>query len=836
MSTPAPSSQSIFDFARSLAPDWRFLADWLYWPPDVFALTSLVLTRTGCYRRVIAHHGEDECPGWEAHVETSADKWKSRLGALLGVGADASDTDAGDEGASIFPRQPDEDLRFLADCVRKVELKSHVTLERLSTLQPGDADAAHLADALLTLHALADEACQGLGFKPYGRRIDLNRATLPHCLGNLLLTSTGSLSVLPKHCGIVLPKLRTPQGGLSIRSFSHHVTFHESEVVVMWRSVPTANMDEDTLNLMLVPWPSTLDERSFVATRDQFEVVRYFGFSPAPDTHFERRLNALIELLRKEDTAVSRIHLLLFPECALNDDEFDVLLRRLRGLHEATPRDGDGRLKSLPLIIAGVREDNDPADHRRGMAHNEVRIASYFAGQWYVLSQRKHHRWKLDRDQIRMYGLEGRLPTARNWFEDITLAQRRLTFLAPAGWLTLCPLVCEDLARSDPVSEIVRGVGPALLSALLLDGPQLNVRWPARYAGVFADDPGTAVVTLTARGMVRRAGKMENDVRVVPPGDKQVVSLFKDQVKGAYELALEGKDEQVILLTLAATMKEEFTADGRGGHNVAPVFRYEGHRVCPLDLKDPPDAGTASNTAPPAAVGEKDPSAAGDEHPEFGDWFDIREMTAALYAIDAALRLDTVGVQRVLGWLTGSGGQHGSLSLPPRLRDVEVRLALAQRDPAAVGISARHPGWPSSTLRYAVANLRSFFSDAALPYRAGQVEDDLSRAEATARWEMLIDRARDRLARPPMDTAAEDGEPGSEIDAEMDSRLSDLERKRLDRAVPLAILCALHDRLSLWRVSPTSPPQPASAGEGSLTPSQAARLLARVEQLLAVHS
>jgi len=52
----------------------------------------------------------------------------------------------------------------------------------------------------------------------------------------------------------------------------------------------------------------------------------------------------------------------------------------------------------------------------------------------------------------------------------------------------LTVLICEDLARLDPVNDLVRAVGPNLVMSLLMDGPQLTTRWPARYATVLADD------------------------------------------------------------------------------------------------------------------------------------------------------------------------------------------------------------------------------------------------------------------------------------------------------------------------------------------------------------
>ena len=65
--------------------------------------------------------------------------------------------------------------------------------------------------------------------------------------------------------------------------------------------------------------------------------------------------------------------------------------------------------------------------------------------------------------------------------------------------------VCQDLAAIDDVAELVRSVGPTVIYTPLLDGPQLSSRWSARYASVLADDPGSAVLTLTSYGMVQRS-------------------------------------------------------------------------------------------------------------------------------------------------------------------------------------------------------------------------------------------------------------------------------------------------------------------------------------------
>ena len=66
------------------------------------------------------------------------------------------------------------------------------------------------------------------------------------------------------------------------------------------------------------------------------------------------------------------------------------------------------------------------------------------------------------------------------------MAARRIYQVSPPpparnSWAVL---ICEDLARQEPAAELIRAVGSNLVIALLMDGPQLNNRWPARYAAV----------------------------------------------------------------------------------------------------------------------------------------------------------------------------------------------------------------------------------------------------------------------------------------------------------------------------------------------------------------
>ena len=89
----------------------------------------------------------------------------------------------------------------------------------------------------------------------------------------------------------------------------------------------------------------------------------------------------------------------------------------------------------------------------------------------------------------------------------------------------------------------------------LLDGPQLASRWTARYASVLADDPGSAVVTLTSFGFVQRSRPAGR-----PPS--RVVSLWKDPVRGLREIPLEAGAHAVLIhIQIGATTRR--SADGR---------------------------------------------------------------------------------------------------------------------------------------------------------------------------------------------------------------------------------------------------------------------------------
>jgi hypothetical protein len=98
-------------------------------------------------------------------------------------------------------------------------------------------------------------------------------------------------------------------------------------------------------------------------------------------------------------------------------------------------------------------------------------------------------------------------------------------------------------------------MGPSLVIAVLMDGPQLDRRWPGRYAGALADDPGCSVLTLTSLGMMERS---------VLPGESEPrqIALWKDASGQARELSLP-RGAHALVLSLDAAREERWSLDGR---------------------------------------------------------------------------------------------------------------------------------------------------------------------------------------------------------------------------------------------------------------------------------
>ena len=266
----------------------------------------------------------------------------------------------------------------------------------------------------------------------------------------------------------------------------------------------------------------------------------FFAFSYDSEGRHDN-LTELVEALHAEaKRKLGRIDGVVLPELSITDEQFNAL-------RQCLPQEC--------FLIAGVGRGD--SDGLRGT--NQVKLSFPRLAD---VVQRKHHPWKLDESQVIQYGLGGVLSPYREWWEYIDCTDRCLNFVSISEDLVVCALVCEDLARPDPVANIVRAVGPNLVIALLMDGPQTKERWAARYATVLADDPGCSVLSLTSLGMTQLSRPK------TPPNRSRVVALWKDRFNGATEIELPlGAD--AIAVSLSTRYDEEFTADGRGDGGTA---------------------------------------------------------------------------------------------------------------------------------------------------------------------------------------------------------------------------------------------------------------------------
>jgi hypothetical protein len=538
------------------------------WPPDLFALCAAALRKSGAYTLPISELLERRKEkGGEKNetVESIGKEWRQNVGERL-LRLRGGDQCATEELPQLVPKT-------LLECWNRSTEKSKLLLA-ISRL----IDDEPLVSDLLDMLAIADEACAGVGL-PMNPAIDEDHARsksyrVRHAFHDwaqqiLFPTQFGSTLCRYVHPSIarVLPKMHTAQYGLTIRSFSNNLAFCESEEVQpAWLAVPGARGDVENihhLNVLIAPWPKVVTPAQIRPSEETPESggnkrarVRCFSFDPADtDLHVASELDALAQ---EAERIIGPLDAVVMPELSLTHEDY-------RGARAALLRRG-------LMFVAGVGASDPPGNYLA----MDVPLSKYHAVH---LRQRKHHRWKLENNQIKQYGLGARLNPQYDYWEQIAVNDRKLVFLALRPWLVTTALICEDLARHDPVGELIRGVGPNLVIALLMDGPQLSSRWASRYAAGLTDDPGCSVLSVTSVGMAELSRPERNDVK-----PSRVVALWKDQFSGTRELELPAGTDGLVI-TLAVKWREERTADLRSDLGAAGCPQLAG--VHPVVLPNP---------------------------------------------------------------------------------------------------------------------------------------------------------------------------------------------------------------------------------------------------------
>jgi hypothetical protein len=618
----------------TLASVWQAVAgstigdDLLEWPPDLFALTEVILQRSEAYRFALSPPAGSnwppaDVPDWPDAVIGAARRWCSWA----------------EDGNGAIPR-------LLAQEWGIVRARAGIPLSQLA-----EARDWRVCEALLTLHAIADEACAGLGIA-----VDASSADgfVYRARARELLARTGSLARVPAHLIRVLPKVHTPPNGSSVRTLSRYAAVTVPDVAARWHKAsarrPGTHPPRPGVNFLLLPWPLRIRSSDFRPVAGPLQKLAgdrfgFFEFAPA-----ERLDLDLVDrvLVAARDEAGS-VDVVVLPESAVEHSEIDDL-EAILGRHGVTG------------LIAGVRERPEQPG---AFPRNWVHIGVCVGGQWVHIAQAKHHRWSLDDGQICQYHLGGALHPHVRWWEAAEIPRRSVQFVELGDQVTLASLVCEDLAQTDDVTGVIRAVGPMIVVTPLLDGPQLGSRWAARYASALTDDPGSAVLTLTSFGMAHRSR---------PPGfgRSPVIALWKGPGQEAREIPLE-PGAQGILLSADAAGTAKRSYDGRRPLDNGSQFRdvtIRQIRASGTGLVLPDShARRSSQAAPARAVLEAD------ELTILTSWAEA----AADALVFAPERVEAVpaAAQAGASWRAGLRIPEPSLSLDHAIRSMTRAVRLA---------------------------------------------------------------------------------------------------------------------------------------------------------------
>ena len=531
---PAVRGVSVRPAAPTVGSAWlaaggrRADDDLLSWPADMFAFTEIILDRAEAYRFTVSPPAgriwpPPSTPAWSERVSTAARRW-----------ARWAET-------------------WVSDPPKLVADEWQVVKDALGT-PLADVAAGHawrIVEALLTLHAVADEASAGIAAGTSAPEDGiLMRARMSE-----LLARTGSLARIDPALLRVLPKYRTPYGGITSRSISRYVSVAGPAVSYSVNKVraPRRNGAQAGLNVLLLPWPLRVSSDDFRPLSDSIHdrAVEPFGFFEyQPADPFD--VGMVDSLLSSASEHVDPVDLVVLPESSVARDQ-------LADLEAVLSRNG------VTMLIAGLRDGPTGANE---LGSNYVHFGASVDGQWWHYRQDKHHRWSLDRNQVQQYHLDDVLDPRVRWWEAMEINKRSLQMIERDDGHAIAALICEDLAQMDQALELLRDVGPTMVVTLLLDGPQLASRWTARYASMLADDPGSAVLTLTSYGMVANAWHED-----LPPSS--VVALWKDNTRGMQEISLDA-DAQGILLSTHQAPAIRRAADGRAPeHNTVDLRLHE---------------------------------------------------------------------------------------------------------------------------------------------------------------------------------------------------------------------------------------------------------------------
>lgn len=542
------------------------------WPPDLFAIVASIVERAGVYMQADPDRQRlDDHRTHLENVQAMAHNWNADPAVVPNDVADIWNTIRNGHGG--------------------IELTDVCTYPALIS-------------SLLTLFAVADEACAGMGWDvnqenaagaPFASIAMNSMADTANAAAFLHHLPHSFCVAVPPDRAIVMPKALTPSVGCTVRSLSHYLALLPPSTVLqpswIWSTTERAMADRPDpslpydVRLLLIPFPFTIKADCFELSHPRTS----YGEDLSMPAYFKLQQRWLLDededLITGEKIAWGLVIPLIqeayyhsgampdgivLPECALTSELAQELVE---ALEEAEVH--------IEFLITGVLDTDPETGETFNRAQTFVLRREEGAIPGAVKREHnKHHRWRLDGSQVERYALDFDDDDDNSqWWEDIKLGNRELPFFGLRKDMCITTLICEDLARADPAINVIRSVGPNLVVALLMDGPQLAARWPGRYATVLADDPGSAVLSFTCSAMVDRSNWLESR-------PARSIGLWRDSGGRTQEIALPHRSLGV-LLTLESAKKRQTTLDGRTDKALARQMKLR--QMVPLFVADYPD-------------------------------------------------------------------------------------------------------------------------------------------------------------------------------------------------------------------------------------------------------
>ncbi|EOE4737690.1 hypothetical protein ACKC6W_000673 [Vibrio vulnificus] len=517
------------EFVPSSSSTENILHD-LIWPMTSFHIISNILDTNDSYQRIVASLG-DKCWDKSDHREAKGlgEGWAKYLNSK---GKEPLPSEIHELLYNVFKQRripaPELELNVLLD-------EQEFMLSALKLLLASDHCSKHIKKQLSRKNNNLIE-------------LYVNRLRQQ---GDLATLSTGSING-----GTVHHKTMTPQSGISLNSLTHSLAYVKPGIEC-YTLKGRKSQNKGMYNVLILPWPLKIRRSNFKI--DEHPPLKMddtkFGFFSYENKN-QITPDMIVYGIRAAIKETGYPDLVVIPECAIDSEHSSLIKSQLEEL-----------LTKLeipkPVLIYGAYKPSQPDEF--GANYLELSYVDDFSGNYVYKDQPKHHRWALDRNQIINYKLGTILNPSKKWWENCTIDSRKILSYVDAN-IHICPLICEDLARQDPIAPVVRALGPSLVVALLLDGPQISARWPGKYASVLSEDPGSSVLSISPYGMTQRSTGGN-----FPPSSE--VALWSDNFR---TIPLELEDGCIgISLVLEKTVLDQWSADG--GRSPKDIFKYAGH-------------------------------------------------------------------------------------------------------------------------------------------------------------------------------------------------------------------------------------------------------------------